>query len=149
MWIISILAQATSTMIFHTYFPRPLSNLPFHYPRTDNLLIKTWHRDRNGSIRKPGTVLGLRSCSWSRSTPGAKPQELLFINGYMVWEAGTLLKFGCYLSYLSLNTPDIQQLDATHGPSNNAEEKSTGYNPQRCQEATQSHPQLAAALVSI
>lgn len=41
----------------------------------------------------------------------------------MVWEAGTLLKFGCCLSYLSLNTPDIQQLDATHGPSNNAEEK--------------------------
>lgn len=69
----------------------------------------------------------------------------------MVWEGGTLLKFGFYLSYLSFNTSDIQQLDATHRPSNNAEKakQSTGYSPQRCQVASQSHVQVAVVLVSI
>jgi len=44
--------------------------------------------------------------------PGAKPQEPELIDSRVVWEAGVMLRFGWYLGYPSLNSPDSQQLDA-------------------------------------
>lgn len=110
-------------MIFHTYFPRPLLNSPFHYPLTDNLLIKKWHQGQKSRQHQEtrynagAEKLFLKQEHTRCKTPGAViyqwPYSLGSRHPAQIW----------LLSYLSLNTPDTQQLDATRGPSKNAEEK--------------------------